>query len=197
MTTVNNRYLDDNIQRRIDSLRKVVIDNVVEYYENIDKLKIFEKEHKGGLGAKEKQERSDLQENSRIARNMYENALSVLSPLLPLEQLDLLQQQADIQCQQIGILQEQREILNGMEKASRKQGRWAIGISTISLIIALMAAIFSWQSIMVSNQALRSSQSWQAEQIPVLEQIRDRLPMTPGQPKEMKSTTTPNGENNE
>lgn len=62
-----------------------------------------------------------------------------------------------------------RKGVEGLRSDAQKSGRNAIFIAVLSLLISLTALFVAWQSN-------RSSSRWQAEQIPLLQQIRDRLP---------------------
>ena len=97
------------------------------------------------------------------SKHFLECALNAIESLQPFAIL----KQSELQA-------EQKTILDRMEKASRSQGRWAIGISILSLVFAGMAMIFSCRALSVSNKALQSSTDWQQEQIPILKQIRDQ-----------------------
>jgi len=122
-------------------------------------------------------------------------ALELLATLLQVDLQD--QQTAILECmegrtqKQAELQEQQKTILDRMEKASRSQGRWAIKIAIVSLLVACLAAYGSLSAYTVSAAALRSSSAWQAEQIPVLEQIRDRLPEKPDKGDGEKPSATP------
>jgi endonuclease YncB( thermonuclease family) len=109
-------------------------------------------------------------------KSLGENAPQLLVNLVIAEQLVFLEQQEHLLKQvknatgrQAELQDQQKIILGRMEKASKWQNALAIGAALLSLLLSGLAVYVSWASI-------RSSTQWQAEQIPALREISNRLP---------------------
>ena len=174
--------MDEAIEKLYAELMEPVKGYIVQYI-TFDKESdaLFEEYNKTKKTSGDRKIQQRAEHASQKSNHFLACAQSAIESLQPFAML----KQSELQT-------EQKNILDRMEKASHKQGQLAIGISIVSLVFAGLAAIFSWNALSVSNEALRSSTEWQQEQIPILKEIRDRPPVVvekakkPATPKEAK-----------
>lgn len=95
-------------------------------------------------------------------------------------QTDSIEEQEQISKTQIELQEEQKRILDRMEKQSGRLGWTSLGIALLSLVLSGLAAYFAFS-------AFQTSMRWQAEQIPVLQQIEQNT----AQPSPPPETSVP------
>ncbi len=168
--------MKEAIAKRYDELMNNLETELSRHYRCHDEYEAVEKKYEKAKGTKDQ---SDAQDKFIKTKVGCENALPTAQAIIEELQPFLMLKQAELQS-------EQKAILDRMEEESKKQS-WHNKIALfLTGIMALLAIIIS---IVLGTLSLRSSRDWQEKQLPILEQIHDKMPIVTEQVKGPEKTT--------